>query len=218
MSIKIVNRYNSNQILHDSSNYPEFSGALLKEFVEFLVKNNTKLSYADLSYADLSYADLSYADLSYADLSYAKLSYAKLSYADLSYADLSYAKLSNAKLSNAKLYNTNLSYADLSNTKLSNAKLSYVDLPIFCKWSVRFTLPFTIHIGCKSKTIKEWDNWFKKDTETFDHKRDSQQFKLIYANYLAVRSYLKEAHKQKLFHEIEVKRNGIKQKEWQINL
>ena len=162
MSIKIVNRYNSNEILHDSSNYPEFSGTLLKEFLEFLVNKNANLSYANLSYA-------------------------------------------------------NLSYADLSNAKLSNANLSYDNLSPFSKWNVSFTLPFTIHIGCKTKTIKKWDIWFKKDTETFDHKRDSQQFKLIYANYLAVRSYLKEAHKQKLFHEIEVVRNEVKNKEWQVN-
>jgi len=202
MSIKIVNRYNSNEILHDSSNYPEFSGTLLKEFLEFLVNKN-----ANLSYANLSYANLSYADLSNAKLSNANLSYANLSNADLSYANLSYAKLSNA----------NLSYADLSNAKLSNANLSYDNLSPFSKWNVSFTLPFTIHIGCKTKTIKKWDIWFKKDTETFDHKRDSQQFKLIYANYLAVRSYLKEAHKQKLFHEIEVVRNEVKNKEWQVN-
>ncbi len=81
---------------------------------------------------------------------------------------------------------------------------------------MRFTLPFTIHIGCKSKTIKEWDIWFKSD-ETFATARDSQQFKMIYANYLAVKSYIKEYHKQKLFHEVEVERNGIKQKEWQVN-
>ena len=44
-------------------------------------------------------------------------------------------------------------------------------------------------IGCKEKTIKEWDLFFES-SEEFDTKRNSEDFKQIQAVYLAYRSYL----------------------------
>lgn len=40
-----------------------------------------------------------------------------------------------------------------------------------------------IKIGCKIKTIKEWDKWFA-GKETYETERNTEEFKLIYENYL----------------------------------
>jgi hypothetical protein len=74
-----------------------------------------------------------------------------------------------------------------------------------CYWSVSYTLPLTVHIGCKSRTIDEWDALFAPDLPWFKvlllladgrkawpdaaHLTDDH-VKQVRANYLAVRSYL----------------------------
>jgi hypothetical protein len=45
-----------------------------------------------------------------------------------------------------------------------------------------------IHIGCKTKTIPEWDAWFAGD-EVFGTPRNTEAFKLIRANYEAVKAF-----------------------------
>jgi len=156
-----------------------------KVLFEYESEDNTikeTLRNAVLSGAVLSGADLSGAVLSGADLSGADLSGAVLSGADLRNADLSGAVLRNAVLRNADLSGAVLSGADLSGADLSGAVL-----PIFCKWNVSI-VDDKIKIGCKVKTIAEWDEWFLSDAE-FDTSRTDEKFKLIQANYLAVKSY-----------------------------
>jgi len=46
-----------------------------------------------------------------------------------------------------------------------------------------------VKIGCKVKTIEEWDAWFS-GSETFSTARDSEEFKKITAMYQAARSYI----------------------------
>ena len=144
-------------------------------------------SGANLSDADLSDANLSDADLSDANLSDANLRGADLSDANLRYADLRGANLSGANLSDANLSGANLRYANLSDANLSGANLRYANLPVFCKWSICIKNGL-ISIGCKSKCIEDWDAWFKSN-ETFDTDRNTDDFKRIYANYVAVREY-----------------------------
>jgi len=127
-SLKVVNRYDSNVVLHDSKDYPEFSGNVWNDFVLFLVNKKANLSNANLYKADLSNANLYNANLSNANLYKADLSNADLSNANLSNANLSNANLSNADLSNANLSNANLFEADLSNANLYNANLYKADL------------------------------------------------------------------------------------------
>jgi len=111
------------------------------------------------------------ADLSSADLSSANLSYANLSSADLSYADLS--------------------YADLSSANLRSAKKEGSKFPIYCKWDVTYSSDYlNVNIGCKTMTIKEWDKFFKSKEE-FSTPRSHADFKLIEANYQAVKSFCK---------------------------
>jgi len=97
------------------------------------------------------------------------------------------AVLRNADLRNADLRNADLRNADLRNADLRNADLRNADLPIFCKWSVSI-VDGKIKIGCKVKTIEDWDAWFA-GTDTFDTSRDTEAFKRIQANYIAVREY-----------------------------
>lgn len=96
-----------------------------------------------------------------------------------------------ANLCYANLRYANLRYANLSSADLSSAKKENSILPIYCKWGVNYSSDFkTIHIGCKSNTIKDWDKWFK-GSEVFETSRDTEEFKLIQANYEAVKSFCK---------------------------
>lgn len=52
-SLKIVNRYNRDVVLHDSKDYPEFSGDVWNDFILFLVNKKANLSGANLSEANL---------------------------------------------------------------------------------------------------------------------------------------------------------------------
>jgi hypothetical protein len=61
-------------------------------------------------------------------------------------------------------------------------------LPIFCKWSHSMK-GNKIQIGCKEKTIKEWDLFFLSN-EIYSTERNTDDFKQIEATYLAYRAYL----------------------------
>ena len=127
------------------------------------------------------------ANLIGADLIDANLSDANLIGANLSDANLIGANLRGADLRGANLIGANLSDANLIGANLIGANLSDANLPIFCKWSISIKNDL-INIGCKSKSIKDWDVWFNSN-ETFDTDRNTDDFKRIYANYVAVREY-----------------------------
>jgi hypothetical protein len=61
-------------------------------------------------------------------------------------------------------------------------------LPIFCRWTVSHKGD-KINIGCKSKTVEEWDTFFNS-TEEFSTKRGTEEFRQIHASYLAYRAYV----------------------------
>lgn len=121
-------------------------------------------------------------------------------------ANLRNANLGNADLRNANLEDADLEDADLRNANLRDANLKNANLPIYCKWRVSYNVVsnsekvtindidinlIKIEIGykCKSKTIKEWDSWFKSQEE-YSTKRDTFEFKQIYGMYKAYRAYL----------------------------
>ena len=131
----------------------------IKETLLQALKENAYLRNADLRYADLSNADLSNAYLRYADLS-------------------------NANLSNAYLRNAYLINADLSNAKNKEQAC----LPIFCKWS-HCIIGNKIGIGCKEKTIEEWEVFFGSNEE-YETSRNSEDFKQIQAVFEAYKGYL----------------------------
>ena len=125
-----------------------------------------------------------------ADLSNADLSGANLSGADLRRADLRRANLSGADLSGADLRRADLRRADLR--RAENIETAY--LPIFCKWTPCI-IGDKIKIGCKEKTIEEWDYFFSSN-ETFETSRDTEQFKQIEAVYLAYKAYYLHLNKK----------------------
>jgi len=113
----------------------------------------------------------------------------RLDSANLSDADLSRANLSDADLSRADLSDANLRGADLSGADLSGA-----NIPIYCKWSISFHNEM-IQIGCKRKTIEDWDFFFSNESkEIFATARDSNDFKRIEAMYNAYKSYYLTLH------------------------
>ena len=90
---------------------------------------------------------------------------ANLEYADLRNANLYKANLEDADLRNANLEDTNLYNANLRGANLEDAKNKETAiLPIFCKWSYGIKGDLII-IGCKQKTIEEWDIWFNSNEE-----------------------------------------------------
>ena len=113
----------------------------------------------------------------------AYLSGANLSDADLRYADLRYANLSGANLRYANLSGANLSGADLS-----GANLRYANLPIYCKWNHSIE-DGKIKIGCKTKSIEEWEFFFNSDA-IYESKRNTQDFKQIQAVFESYKAYL----------------------------
>jgi hypothetical protein len=102
---------------------------------------------------------------------------------------LSGSDLSGSDLSGSDLRNCDLSGCDLSGSDLRNCDLSGSYLPIFAKWSFSIKNNQIIRIGCKEKTISEWDLWFAS-TEEFDTTRGTPEFKKIQAMYLAHKAYL----------------------------
>ena len=90
--------------------------------------------------------------------------------------------------------NTNLSGADLSDANLSGANLSGANLSgaekisIHCKWTHGIT-DGMVHIGCKKRTIEEWDAFFASNDE-IETPRNTDEFKQIEAVYNAYKAYL----------------------------
>jgi hypothetical protein len=109
--------------------------------------------------------------------------------ANLQFANLESANLQKANLESADLRNANLRRANLENANLENADLENAELPIFSKWNVSIISNKNIKIGCKEKTISDWDLWFASKEE-FDTKRGTPEFKKIQAMYLAHKAYL----------------------------
>jgi hypothetical protein len=147
---------------------------------------------ANLRDANLRYANLRYANLRDANLSCANLSCANLSCANLCDANLSYANLCDANLSYANLRDANLSYANLRDAK---------HVPMHSRWEVSFTESpsLVVHIGCKTKSIAEWDAIFERIGESMNialsmfgsHELGSNDdARKIRANYMAIRAYL----------------------------
>ena len=135
----------------------------IKDTLEEAVRNNVNLENANLYNADLINANLENANLRN--------------------AYLEYANLINANLENANLENANLENANLRNAKNKETAI----LPIFCKWSYGIKGDLII-IGCKQKTIEEWDIWFNSNEE-YSTSRGTNEFKQIEAIYNALKSY-----------------------------
>lgn len=163
---------------------------------------NSDLSFADLRYSNLNRAYLMNANLKHSNLLGANLKYTNFSFADLSYANLmytnkSYIDLTSSILNHAILYDNNLTnpkifeITSLKDEHLINYKLTDALVSIYCKWDV-FIINDKIKIGCETKTIPEWDEWFNGDKIYVTH-RNTDDFKRIYANYIAVREYYKQS-------------------------
>jgi hypothetical protein len=59
---------------------------------------------------------------------------------------------------------------------------------MYCKWGHGIT-EGEIQIGCKQKTIEEWDLFFNSEDE-LETKRGTQEFKQIQAVFEAYKAYL----------------------------
>jgi len=143
---------------------------------------------ANLIEADLSEANLREADLREADLYEADLRGANLRGADLSEANLREADLREADLHDADLYEADLRGADLRGADLRGADLRGANLreatwvPTYQKWAVSWNSGGEVSIGCKTKTIEDWDVWFA-GTEEYQTRRNTAEFARIEAAY-----------------------------------
>jgi uncharacterized protein YjbI with pentapeptide repeats len=146
------------------------------------------LTGANLTGADLTGANLRCADLTGANLTGADLTGANLTGADLTCADLTGANLRCADLTGANLRGADLRGADLTGANLRGADLTGAYIPIYCKWGVSI-VDENIKIGCKIKSIEEWDTFFASDEE-FTTARKTDDFIRIRAMYEAYKSYI----------------------------
>jgi hypothetical protein len=157
--------------------------ASIKDAVEEAVKVG-----ANLYGARLVEANLDGANLDGANLDGANLVRANLVRANLVGANLDGANLDGANLVGANLYGANLVRANLVRARLVEANLDGARLPIYCKWR-HYIVNDKIIIGCKEKTIEEWDLFFTSD-EVYETKRNTEDFKQIQAVYESYKAYL----------------------------
>ena len=92
------------------------------------------------------------------------------------------AVLRGAVLRDAVLSGAVLRGADLSDADLRGAVLSGAVLPAYHKWTVTWRTDGRITVGCKSKSIAEWDEWFASDEE-YETPRNTADFERIEAAY-----------------------------------
>ena len=172
--------------------------ATIKDAVEQAVKVGANLYGANLDGARLVGANLYGARLVGANLYGANLYGANLDGANLDGANLYGANLDGARLVGANLYGArlvgarlvgaNLDGANLDGANLDGANLDGARLPIYCKWS-HSIVNNKIIIGCKEKTIEEWDLFFASD-KVYETKRNTEDFKQIQAVYESYKAYL----------------------------
>ena len=160
--------------------------------LETLLRANLEganLRGANLGGANLRGADLRGANLRGADLRGANLEGANLGGANLRGANLGGANLRGADLRGANLRGANLRGANLEGANLEGAKnKEFATLPQFCKWPHGIKGVF-IKIGCKQKTIADWETFFASDLE-FDTKRGTEDFKQIQAVFESYKAYM----------------------------
>jgi len=163
----------------------------IRATVEAAAKRRISCFRARLNGARLDGARLDGAILVGASLVGASLVGARLDGARLNGAILDGASLNGAILNGAILDGARLDGASLVGARLNGASLVGARLPIYCQWPVTHTVApdLLVHIGCKSKSVVDWDAWFAGSDE-YDTPRDSDDFKRIRANYLAMRAYL----------------------------
>ncbi len=89
--------------------------------------------------------------------------------------------------SRANLYGANLSGANLSGADLSGADLLDTFIQPHCTWVVGIKNDL-IKIGCKEKSIEDWDIWFS-GTEEYSTKRGTKDFAKIQAMYISLKAY-----------------------------
>ncbi len=94
-----------------------------------------------------------------------------------------------ANLRGADLRGANLRGANLRGANLEGAKnKEFATLPQFCKWPHGIKGVF-IKIGCKQKTIADWETFFASDLE-FDTKRGTEDFKQIQTVFESYKAYM----------------------------
>ena len=183
-TIEIKNRFTNEVIFtHECENNT------IKITVEKAVEMRANLFGARLVGANLMEANLEGASLADANLVGARLVGANLFGASLEGASLEGASLEGANLVGANLVRANLFGASLEGASLEGANLDGAKMPIFCKWSVSQIDFETIKIGCKQKTISEWDLFFASNEE-LETKRCTKELIQIQANYEAMKAYV----------------------------
>ena len=129
--------------------------------------------------------------IEWANLEGANLEGANLRGADLEGADLIGANLRGAYLERADLRGANLREANLRGADLRGAKM-----PIFCKWSYSIIDLSEISIGCETRSLLGWEEFFEPENEeVIETPRESEEFKRVQATFLACKAYINHMKK-----------------------
>ncbi len=82
-----------------------------------------------------------------------------------------------------------LNVENLQGANLEGANLVGANLPIYCKWHVSHDIDGLLKIGCKQKSVADWDAWFA-GSEEYSTPRNTEEFERIRAVYEAYKAYL----------------------------
>ena len=174
--MEIKNRYTGEVIFSDNSDN-------IKDTLLNAIKSRADLRGCDLRECDLRECYFYESDLRGSSLNGSSLNGSSLNGSSLRECDLRECDLRGCDLRGCNLYGI-----DLTGCKLYGAVIHEAYLQMYCKWYVSIK-DNTIQIGCKNKTIDEWDNWFSNSNEEFFTSRDTEDFKRIKAMFYAYKTY-----------------------------
>ena len=103
---------NYKEVLFDSSDFPNFTGTTIKEFVQFLHNEGYSLSKVNLEKTDLSDINLNGVDLSHAHLYKTNLERVSLRGANLSRANMYRVNIHEADFTGANIYRADFKFSN----------------------------------------------------------------------------------------------------------
>jgi Pentapeptide repeats (9 copies)/Pentapeptide repeats (8 copies) len=162
----------------------------LREAVVAAVESGTPLDGANLDKVNLDHVKLVGARFNGASFNGASFNDARFNGARFNDASFNGASFNGASFNDARFNYASFNGARFNGASFNDASFngasSFSTNP-FCKWRVHGKGD-TISIGCKTKTVAEWDAFFA-GTETYQTDRKSPEFLRILACYLAQRAW-----------------------------
>lgn len=165
-----------------------------KDLIDKLQRNRNDLSELEIEYVDLSLLNLTGLNSNKSNFINCVFNNSNLAYSDFKSNDLSYTSFANANLTRCTFEDTIVDHTQFPLFSKHNITY-YSNTYNEAKFEDMNLSDIVIMIGCKHKTIKEWDYFFSNEcSEEYETKRDTKEFKRIKAHYKAFKIYLEEIY------------------------